>query len=169
MLDPRNRLRGLYAITDETLIPEAQFHHIIKQALQGGAGIIQYRDKSGNFEKQKKQASTLRALCNQYDALLLINDDLELAQLVNADGIHLGENDASISEARKLYQNEQPFSIELDNAVYALDSSTIDLCLSLFPWAKFRTTKGAVKIHTLLDIRGSIPSCIIITDGSVHS
>jgi len=73
-----------------------------------------------------------------------------------------------ISQARELYQDEQPFSIELDNTVYALDSSTIDLCLSLFPWAKFRTTKGAVKIHTLLDIRGSIPSCIIITDGSVH-
>jgi len=73
-----------------------------------------------------------------------------------------------ISEARKLYQDEQPFSIDLNNTVYALDSSTIDLCLSLFPWAKFRNTKGAVKIHTLLDIRGSIPSCIIITDGSVH-
>jgi len=73
-----------------------------------------------------------------------------------------------ISQARTLYQDEQPFSIELYNTVYALDSSTIDLCLSLFPWAKFRTTKGAVKIHTLLDIRGSIPSCIIITDGSVH-
>jgi hypothetical protein len=73
-----------------------------------------------------------------------------------------------ISQARTFYRDEQPFSIELDNTVYALDSSTIDLCLSLFPWAKFRTTKGAVKIHTLLDIRGSIPSCIIITDGSVH-
>ena len=73
-----------------------------------------------------------------------------------------------ISEARKLYQEEQPFSVDLDNTVYALDSSTIDLCLSLFPWAKFRKTKGAVKIHTLLDVRGSIPSCIFITDGSVH-
>lgn len=73
-----------------------------------------------------------------------------------------------ISEARELYQGEQPFSIELENTVYALDSSIIDLCLSLFPWAKFRKTKGAVKIHTLIDIKGSIPSCIIITDGSVH-
>lgn len=73
-----------------------------------------------------------------------------------------------ISEARKLYQEEQPFSVDLDNTVYALDSSTIDLCLSLFPWAKFRKTKGAVKIHTLFDVKGSIPSCIFITDGSVH-
>lgn len=73
-----------------------------------------------------------------------------------------------ILEASELYQDEQPFSVELDNTVYALDSSTIDLCLSLFPWAKFRKTKGAVKLHTLLDIRGSIPVCIFITDGSVH-
>lgn len=102
MLDPGNCLRGLYVITDETLIPETQFNHVIEQALQGGAGIIQYRDKSDNLEKRKKQATALRMLCDQYDALLLINDDLELARLVNADGIHLGENDASISEARKL-------------------------------------------------------------------
>lgn len=73
-----------------------------------------------------------------------------------------------IGEARTLYRDEQPFSIELDNTVYALDSSTVDLCLSLFPWAKFRSAKGAIKLHTLLDIRGAIPSCVIITDGSVH-
>ncbi|MBW2075904.1 MAG: transposase, partial [Deltaproteobacteria bacterium] len=52
--------------------------------------------------------------------------------------------------------------------VYALDASTIDLCLSLFPWARFRKTKGAIKLHTLLDIRGSIPTFIWITDGKVH-
>lgn len=115
MLDPRNRLRGLYAITDETLIPEAQFHHIIKQALQGGAGIIQYRDKSDNLEKRKKQASELRMLCNQYDALLLINDDLELARLVNADGIHLGEKDATISEARSFLGEDAIIGISCYN------------------------------------------------------
>ena len=73
-----------------------------------------------------------------------------------------------IARARTLYQDDNPFSIELDNTVYALDASTIDLCLSLFPWAKFKQTKRAVKLHTLLDVRGSIPSYIAITDGSVH-
>ena len=72
-----------------------------------------------------------------------------------------------IHEARKLYANER-FGVELDETVYALDSSTIDLCLSLFPWARFRKTKGAIKLHTLLDLRGSIPSFIAITDGKVH-
>jgi hypothetical protein len=72
-----------------------------------------------------------------------------------------------ITTARSLYAKEE-FGIELDQTVYALDSTTIDLCLALFPWAKFRKRKGAVKMHTLLDLRGSIPSVIFITHGKVH-
>jgi transposase len=72
-----------------------------------------------------------------------------------------------ISQARGLYANDD-FGLDLDETVYALDSSTIDLCLALFPWAKFRKTKAAVKLHTLLDLRGSIPAWIFITDGKVH-
>ena len=72
-----------------------------------------------------------------------------------------------IKEARSLYA-EDGFAVELDGAAYALDSSTIDLCMSLFPWAKFRTTKSAVKVHALLDLRGSIPALVVITDGKVH-
>ena len=72
-----------------------------------------------------------------------------------------------IHEARQLYVNEE-FGLELEQTVYALDSSTIDLCLSVFPWARFRRTKGAIKLHTLLDLRGNIPSFIAITDGKVH-
>ena len=72
-----------------------------------------------------------------------------------------------ISIARDLYANDD-FGVELDETVYALDSSTIDLCLALFPWARFRKRKGAIKLHTLLDLRGNIPSFISITDGKVH-
>jgi hypothetical protein len=72
-----------------------------------------------------------------------------------------------INIARPLYSQEE-FGVELDETVYALDSSTIDLCLSLFPWARFRKTKSAIKLHTLLDLRGSIPSFISISDGKVH-
>lgn len=72
-----------------------------------------------------------------------------------------------ISIARPLYAKED-IGIELDNAVYALDSTTIDLCLTLFPWARFRKNKAAVKMHTLIDIHGSIPVFIHITDGKVH-
>jgi len=72
-----------------------------------------------------------------------------------------------IDEARRLYVDDD-FGLALKETVYALDSSTIDLCLSVFPWARFRQTKGAVKLHTLLDLRGDIPAFIWITDGKVH-
>lgn len=72
-----------------------------------------------------------------------------------------------IGRARQLYVNE-PFGETLDQTVYALDSTTIDLCLSLFPWAKFRRRKGAVKLHTLLDLRGNIPCFIHISHGKMH-
>jgi Domain of unknown function (DUF4372)/Transposase DDE domain len=74
---------------------------------------------------------------------------------------------ALIRIARRLYATE-PLGVELDNTVYALDSTTIDLCLSLFPWAPFRSTKAAIKLHTLLDLRGNIPSFIHISDGKLH-
>ena len=72
-----------------------------------------------------------------------------------------------ISRARHLYKDD-PFGVEIDETVYALDSTTIDLCLSVFPWAKFRKHKAAVKLHALLDLHGNIPSFIEITDGKVH-
>ena len=73
-----------------------------------------------------------------------------------------------IQQAKVLYKDEHSFSVDINEIAYALDSSTIDLCLSLFPWAKFRKNKGAVKMHTQLDLRGSIPTFIEITDGKVH-
>jgi len=72
-----------------------------------------------------------------------------------------------IRRARKLYANDA-LGVDLDNTVYALDSSTIDLCLSLFEWAPFRSTKAAIKLHTLLDLRGAVPAFIHISDGKLH-
>jgi len=73
-----------------------------------------------------------------------------------------------IRRARKLYAGDSVLGVDLDNTVYALDSSTVDLCLSLFDWAPFRSTKAAVKLHTLLDLRGAIPAFIHISDGKLH-
>ena len=72
-----------------------------------------------------------------------------------------------IQTARKLYANDS-FAVELEQTVYALDTTTIDLCLSVFPWAQFRKAKAAIKLHTLLDLRGSIPTFIHISDGKMH-
>jgi hypothetical protein len=72
-----------------------------------------------------------------------------------------------IKRARKLYAAE-PFALELDQAVYALDATVIDLCLGLFPWAHFRSAKAAIKLHALLDLRGSIPTIVNLTEVAVH-
>ena len=81
--------------------------------------------------------------------------------------IHADFAQRLIVQARKLYAGTD-LGLDLANTVYALDSTTIDLCLSVFPWAHFRTTKSAVKMHTLLDLRGNIPSFIHISDGKLH-
>ena len=81
--------------------------------------------------------------------------------------IHADFAQRLIARARTLYA-DTPLEVGLADTVYALDSSTIDLCLSVFPWANFRATKAAVKLHTLLDLRGSIPAFLHITDGKFH-
>lgn len=96
-----NRLKGLYAITDEQLITRQLFSQAIESALQGGAKIIQYRDKSDDQQKRFQQATILHTLCQQYQATSIINDDIELAKAVNADGVHLGKDDASLIRARQ--------------------------------------------------------------------
>src|SRR4030042_3379584 len=72
-----------------------------------------------------------------------------------------------ITQARRLYAHEN-FGVELQQTVYAFDATTIDLCLALFPWATFRQHKGAIKLHTLLDLRGNIPTLIYVTKGKTH-
>ncbi len=73
-----------------------------------------------------------------------------------------------IAEARQLYVDDPDFKLNLDHTVYAIDTTTIDLCLSVFPWAKFRKTKAAVRLHTVMDLRGAIPVFVWITDGKTH-
>ncbi len=96
-----NPLQGLYAITDEQLMPENVFSQKVEQALVGGTRIIQYRDKSNNPQKRFHQASLLCLLCKKYQAICLINDDVELAKAVNAQGVHLGRDDISLIQARQ--------------------------------------------------------------------
>ena len=96
-----NRLRGLYAITDEKLIAPDEFANALERALLGGTKIIQYRDKSKDSNKRLEQASLLKNLCDTHSAVLIINDDIDLAKSVNAHGIHLGKDDSSIEQARE--------------------------------------------------------------------
>jgi len=93
-------VKGLYAISDQHLLTEAQFAHSIEAALKGGAKVVQYRDKSENQTRRQQQAKTVVALCKRYQASSIINDDIELALKVGADGVHLGLEDGSLQQAR---------------------------------------------------------------------
>jgi thiamine-phosphate pyrophosphorylase len=103
--DPK--LHGLYGITDAALMPdEASLLEGVEAALDGGMRILQYRDKSDDARRRESQARALLALCRQYDAILIINDDVELARKVSAHGVHLGREDGAIAAARKRLGDE---------------------------------------------------------------
>lgn len=92
--------RGLYALTDETLLAGGRLIPAVAAAIQGGAVVVQYRDKSGDAAKRLREAQALRDLCWPLGVPLIINDDMELARQIGADGVHLGKDDTDIAHAR---------------------------------------------------------------------
>ncbi|MCP4128762.1 MAG: thiamine phosphate synthase [Gammaproteobacteria bacterium] len=94
-------LSGLYAITDSQMGVERDLPQLVEQALKGGAKIVQYRDKSSDHNQRLADASSLLDLCQRHSACFIINDDVELAAAVAADGVHLGRDDADIDSARR--------------------------------------------------------------------
>mgnify|MGYP001816074017 CR=1 FL=1 len=100
-MNHRDTLRGLYVITNSTLAAEQDLTDQVASALQGGARIIQYRDKHSNAPCRLDQARRLRKLTHSYASLLIINDDVDLALAVQADGVHLGRQDTALAQARE--------------------------------------------------------------------
>lgn len=111
------RLRGLYAITDATLSPGEKLLADAEHALRGGAGILQYREKSTDATKREREARALLALCEAYDALLIINDDYTLAAAIGAHGVHIGRDDAALSEVRRLLGPERIIGVSCYNSL----------------------------------------------------
>lgn len=97
----KKHIQGLYAITDQQLIAPKKFAARVKQVLQGGAQIVQYRDKSQQHQLRFEQASIVVDLCKKFGAISIINDDIELAKIVKADGVHIGTDDDELSYARQ--------------------------------------------------------------------
>lgn len=94
------RIRGLYAIADTQYLADAGLAAAVAQAIDGGARVLQYRDKKGGESRRLRQAAELLALCRRHGVPLIVNDDAALALEVGADGVHLGREDARLSEAR---------------------------------------------------------------------
>ncbi len=100
-LEKKQKIHGLYAITAPELMPADKLIISIEQAIQGGARIIQYRNKSASPALQHQEAKQLSLLCKRHNVCFIINDDPELAKAVNADGVHVGRDDGKIADARK--------------------------------------------------------------------
>ncbi len=100
-------LRGLYAITDPALTPDDRLLPAAEAALFGGARLLQYRDKTASADQRRRRASQLRALCHEYDARFIVNDDPALAAEVGADGVHIGQSDGGIAAARALLGDQR--------------------------------------------------------------
>jgi thiamine-phosphate pyrophosphorylase len=108
------RLSGLYAITDSS---QEQLGHEVELALKGGASIIQYRDKSSDGEQRLAQCEQLLYLCRRHSACLIINDDVELACAIGADGVHLGQDDLDITSAREQLGDQAIIGISCYNSL----------------------------------------------------
>ena len=112
-----SNLRGLYAITDSTLLPQDRLIKAVEQAIKGGSNIIQYRDKDSTSKVRMEQALELAKLCETYQTTFIINDDIELAKKVGADGVHLGKDDASLKEARKYLGSQSIIGVSCYNSL----------------------------------------------------
>lgn len=97
----QHNLYGLYALADSSLISGDELASAVEEVILGGAQLIQYRDKSQDHQKRRREAEALRYICHRHSVPLIINDDVALAQRIHADGVHLGKDDISISEARQ--------------------------------------------------------------------
>jgi thiamine-phosphate pyrophosphorylase len=115
-----SRLRGLYAITDRQLCG-GRLLESVSAAIAGGARIIQYRDKSGDSERRQAEATALCQLCREHDALFIINDEVELALQVDADGVHIGQSDSRLAQARQQLGPDKLIGVSCNNRLeYAL-------------------------------------------------
>ena len=110
------KLKGLYAITDSKLMGSDLISKT-EQAILGGINILQYRNKTASLEQQEQEALKLAQLCKKNNVLFLINDNVELALKVNADGVHLGQEDTSLQQARKLLGNDKVVGVTCHNKI----------------------------------------------------
>lgn len=172
----KDKLKGLYAITDEKLITRQGFSEAVELALQGGARIIQYRDKSNNPQKRFQQATILCSLCEQYQAVSIINDDIELAKAVNAHGVHLGKDDASLTKARQTLGDNAIIGISCYNNLPLAINAEKNTADYVAFGAMFSSSTKPEAIKTNIDIisnakqKLSIPVCAIggITDKNIQ-
>ena len=160
-------LHGLYAITDARLIAEQKLIETIEQALAGGTSVIQYRDKSNDTQKRMHQAREIKLLCKQYNSTFIINDDIRLANEVDADGVHIGANDCSYEKARALLGDNKIIGItcynQFETAIQAQDLGANYVAFGSFFSSSVKPNAVRADINLLTKAKQelSIPVCAI--------
>lgn len=160
-------LHGLYGITDVELLSGQSLIPSIEEALAGGLKIVQYRNKTQNYTRKLEQARKLKKSCQAYQALLIINDDVRLAREVNADGVHLGSDDASMEEARQVLGEQAIIGCscynQLDLALRAQDFGADYVAFGRFYASKTKPQAVQAAVDILQQAKNllDIPVCAI--------
>lgn len=161
----------LYAITDSHLLPGDKLFSAVEAALQAGCRWIQYRDKSNDQEKRIQDAQQLVALCNQYQAALIINDDVQLAATVNAHGVHLGQDDGSPQAARKLLGDDAIIGVTCHDSL-ALARQAINDGASYIAFGRFfpshtKPNAKSAKFTLISEAKAQFPDTPIVVIGGI--
>lgn len=168
-MKPSNRCRGLYAITDSLLLSDGQLLTAVEQALRGGARLVQYRDKSDDIARRLHQARILNALCQRYQAPLIINDDVELAAQVGAAGVHVGRDDPALATARTRLGENALIGVScydrLDLAITAAQAGADYVAFGAFFPSPTKPTEIRASLELLKEARQTLQVPIVAIGG----
>lgn len=161
----------LYAITDSRLLTGNKLFAAVESALQGGCKWIQYRDKSGDSTKRAQEAQQLVALCNQYHAALIVNDDVQLALTVNAHGVHLGQEDGSPLAARQLLGDEAIIGVtchdSLELAQQAINEGASYIAFGRFFPSHTKPNARPAKFTLISEAKTKFPNVPVVVIGGI--
>lgn len=150
-------MKGLYVITSEQHVASGSLPEVVEQALIGGAAVVQYRDKRPSRPPVDDQLMEIHGLCRDYGALMIINDDVELARSVNADGVHLGKDDMAVAHAREYLRSNKVIGVSCYNDTQCVESmiqSGADyIALGSFYSSATKPQATEVSIDTLKHVR----------------
>ncbi|MFK5913963.1 MAG: thiamine phosphate synthase [Woeseiaceae bacterium] len=168
----KKSLQGLYAITDSTLLCDNPIEKV-QLAIAGGINILQYRNKTASMDVQTQEAQELAQLCHQHDVMFLINDAVDLAIEVNADGVHLGQSDASLQDARKRLGDDKIIGVTCHNdlqlALEAEKNGADYIALGRFYPSLTKPNASAAKIELLHDAAQVLTIPIVAIGGIQHN
>lgn len=161
--------KGLYVITDSGYIQSGLLANAVRHALVGGAVMVQYRDKSRDHGRRKREAATLRDICHEHDALLIINDDVRLAEEVHADGVHLGRDDRTVEAARKTLGDDVIIGASCYNSLSfarrACDQGADYVAFGSFFPSRTKASASRVHVELLTEAREQLDTHLVAIGG----